>query len=71
MRFLRNAYLDVAVPGEVPSSKKFKDRVFEKVDLEDNDFTIDNFVPGSGGESRLYRVLRGQEIFVRARDVAR
>ena len=62
MRFLRNAYLDIAAPGQVPSAKKFLNDVFARMDLRDDDFTIDNFVPGSSGEGRLYRVLRGQEI---------
>jgi DGQHR domain-containing protein len=61
MRFLRNAYLDVAAPGEVPSTRKFLDRVFSKIDLKDTSFTIDNFVPGTSGEAHLFRVLRGLE----------
>jgi DGQHR domain-containing protein len=61
MRFLRNAYLDIASPGDVPSDKKFFDRVFSRINLSDQDFTTDNFVPGSGGEARLFRILRGQE----------
>jgi DGQHR domain-containing protein len=63
MRFLRNAYLDVSSPGEVSSAKKFYDRVFANINLKDSDFTVDNFVPGSSGEGRLYRVLRRQEPF--------
>ncbi len=63
MRFLRNAYLDIASPGEVPSASKFLERVFANIDLKDGDFTVDNFVPGSSGEGRLYRVLRRQEAF--------
>jgi DGQHR domain-containing protein len=61
MRFLRHAYLDIASPGDVPSDKKFFDRVFSRISLADQDFTTDNFIPGSGGEARLFRVLRGQE----------
>jgi DGQHR domain-containing protein len=61
MRFLRNAYLDIASPGDVPSDKKFFDRVFSRINLSDLDFTTENFVPGTGGEARLFRILRGQE----------
>jgi DGQHR domain-containing protein len=61
MRFLRNAYLDVGVPGDIPAAQKFLERVFRKIELEDQDFTTENFVPGTSGEARLYRVLRGQE----------
>ncbi|MGX4806946.1 DGQHR domain-containing protein [Bradyrhizobium guangdongense] len=61
MRFFRNAYLDVAIPGEVPSAQKFYDRVFRPLDIKDEDFTTENFVPGTGGEARLYRVLRKEE----------
>lgn len=61
MRFLRNAYLDVASPGDIPSAQKLSERVFTNIDLKDGDFTIDNFPPGTSGEARLYRVLRRQE----------
>lgn len=61
MRFLRHAYLDIAAPGEIPSSEKFFQKVLDPIELNDADFSIMNFVPGSGGEARLYRVLRGQE----------
>jgi DGQHR domain-containing protein len=62
MRFLRSAYLEVASPGEVPSSQKFSERVFSNIDVKDQDFTIENFPPGTSGEAKLYRVLRGQEL---------
>lgn len=61
MRFFRHAYLDIAAPGDVPSAQKFYDRVFRPLELKDEDFTTENFVPGTGGEARLYRVLRKEE----------
>jgi DGQHR domain-containing protein len=61
MRFLRKAYLDIASPGDVPSEQKFFDRVFANIPLSDAAFTTENFNPGTSGEARLYRVLRGQE----------
>jgi DGQHR domain-containing protein len=65
MRFLRNAYLEVASPGEIPSASKLSERVFAKIDLLDDDFTVDNFPPGTSGEAKLYRILRRQETLVR------
>ena len=64
MRFLRNAYLEIASPGDVPSAKKFYDRVFEQMPLNDSVFSTEEFIPGTSGEARLYRVLRGEEQLV-------
>ena len=61
MRFLRHAYLEVAAPGDVPSTEKFFGRVFASINLSDSVFTTENFSPGTSGEARLYRVLRRQE----------
>lgn len=61
MRFLRFAYLQVGVPGDVPSTKKFATMVFSKVDVHDREFTIENFPPGTSGEAKLVRVLRGKD----------
>src|SRR5262249_11994642 len=49
MRFFRNAYLDIAAPGDVPSAQKFYERVLKPVPLKDRDFTTTNFVPGTSG----------------------
>lgn len=62
MRLFRHAYLDVAAPGDVPSPERFYDRVFRVIQLKDEDFTVENFPPGSSGESRLFRVLRADEL---------
>jgi hypothetical protein len=61
MRFLRHAYLDIAVPGDVPAADKFYNEVFRQIELEDSDFNIDNFPPGSAGEAKLVRLFRRQE----------
>ena len=63
LRFLRHAYLKVAVPGDAVQMDKFLERVFKPIELQDKDFTVENFVPGTSGEARLYRILRGQEKF--------
>lgn len=62
MRFFRHAYLHVAEPGDVPSQQRFYERVFSAIRLNDSDFTIENFGPGTSGEARLTRVLRGEEV---------
>ncbi|MDX8356078.1 DGQHR domain-containing protein [Sphingopyxis terrae] len=61
MRFFRWAYLHVAEPGDVASQQRFYERVFSAIRLADADFTTENFAPGTSGEARLYRVLRGEE----------
>jgi hypothetical protein len=61
LRFIRNAYLKGGVPGDVVATSKFLDRVFKPIQLKDSDFTVENFPPGTSGESKLFRILRGQE----------
>jgi DGQHR domain-containing protein len=61
LRFLRHAYLKIGVPGDVPPTAKFKDRVFNLIKLNNADFVVENFPPGTSGEAKLYRILRGQE----------
>ncbi|MGP1283364.1 MAG: DGQHR domain-containing protein [Parasphingopyxis sp.] len=61
LRYFRIAYSNVAQPGDPVSLGKFYDRVFEPMSLTDDDFNTDNFPPGTSGEARLFRVLRGQE----------
>jgi DGQHR domain-containing protein len=61
LRFFRHAYTKIAHPGDPASKDKFLDRVFRNIALTDGDFTTENFVPGTSGEARLYRVLRGKE----------
>lgn len=61
LRFFRHAYLKVGVPGDVPSQDKFFEMVFQMIPLADKDFVVENFVPGTSGESKLYRVLRGKD----------
>ncbi len=61
MRFLRYAYLDAVLPGEVPSAEKFFNLSFRLIEMGDADFSVDNFPPGSAGEAKLVRILRRQE----------
>ena len=63
MRFLRDAYLHVATPGKppykIPSTAEFQ-QIFQKINAADDVFTVENFKPGTSGESALHRFLREQ-----------
>jgi DGQHR domain-containing protein len=59
MRFLRPAYLALSWKGEVVSTADFK-KIFDKVQLKDPDFSVENFQPGTSGESELFRTLLDQ-----------
>jgi DGQHR domain-containing protein len=59
MRFLRPAYLYLVGPGEVPTREDFG-KVFARIQMNSDDFTTDNFEPGTGGEAALYNVLRAK-----------
>jgi DGQHR domain-containing protein len=59
MRFLRPAYLYLVGPGEVPTRAQF-DQVFQRIQMTDNEFTSDNFKPGTSGEVALYNTLKAQ-----------
>lgn len=59
LRFFRYAYLKVGVPGDMISAETFYTRVFKPIDLADTDIVVENFVPGTSGEAKLLRVLRG------------
>ena len=58
MRFLKLAYLSKVdnIGGLVPKDDFME--IFQKVDLVDDDFHKDNFEPGTGGESRLFKQLK-------------
>ncbi|MCB8881951.1 DGQHR domain-containing protein [Acidisoma cellulosilytica] len=61
MRFFRYAYSRVGSPGSVPTPNQYQEKVFSRILLKDRDFTVDNFTPGTSGEARLLRVMRGDE----------
>lgn len=56
MRFLRPAYLSLVAPGEVPRREQFE-KTFGRIKMKDEDFTTDNFKPGTSGEVALYNML--------------
>lgn len=57
MRFLRDCYLSISTLGKVPSKHDFEE-VLAKIDLTDDHFNINNYKPGTSGESALYRDLK-------------
>ena len=56
MRFLRPAYLHLSKPGAIVESARFLE-LLEKVTLEDDDFNVENFKPGTSGETALFHRL--------------
>ena len=56
MRLLRPAYLRISSPGSVPSREDFS-MLFSKAYMSDHDFTVDNFKPGTSGQTELYSRL--------------
>ena len=56
MRFLRPAYLRLTEPGGIPDTEAFAG-IFAKIPLKDQDFNIDNFKPGTSGESEMFKIL--------------
>lgn len=56
MRFLRPAYLSSAWKNEIVSAEDFG-KIFAKIKIKDDEFTIDNFKPGTSGESNLYNTF--------------
>lgn len=54
MRFLRDVYLYLCLPGNVPSVDEFL-RVLNKVAIDDEQFVVDVYKPGTSGEAALYR----------------
>lgn len=60
MRLYGHLHVEHGMPGGVVPID-FVANYLGKVPLKDNDFNTDNFVPGSSGEARLFRVLKGEE----------
>lgn len=56
VRFLRPAYLSITTEPIVASKRDFR-AIFDRIDLTDRDFNVQNFVPGTGGASKLYNEL--------------
>jgi DGQHR domain-containing protein len=59
MRFLRPTYLNFTNEPLVVSKLQFAS-IFERVRLAESDFNPENFLPGTSGSTRLYRLLLEQ-----------
>jgi DGQHR domain-containing protein len=57
MRFLRDAYLFLAKPGQVPKAEEFLDKIFKRIEAPADGFDVRTFKPGTSGETALYRFL--------------
>ena len=59
MRFLKLAYLNIVGSkiGAVPEQRQFE-RILERVKLDDKNFNVETFPPGTSGESELYKYLK-------------
>lgn len=56
MRFLMHLFNSKFTPGEVPKKEQFQN-IFRKISISDSDFSVDNYQPGTSGESKLLREL--------------
>jgi len=59
MQFLPFAYLSVGKPGDIPSEEAFS-RIFSRVNLSGEQFTPENYPPGSSGPALLRNQLLTQ-----------
>lgn len=56
MRFLRDCYITFDRIGEVINKDEFS-KILKRIDIKAEDFNRDNYIPGSGGQSKLYKDL--------------
>ena len=56
MRFLKVAYNSIGKPSKVVLLADFKP-IFDSIDLEDGEFSSEEYLPGGSGESRLFNAL--------------
>lgn len=59
MRFFKLAYLSFNKPDQVITKEEFKS-IFDQIQLEENDFNRQKYVPGGIGQSALYNDLKEQ-----------
>lgn len=57
MRLLKDVYRVIEKDSDVPTFENFKN-VFEKIDINDMNFTKEQYPPGGVGESKLYKELK-------------
>jgi len=59
MKFFKDAYLSFDKIGEVISKDEFEE-CFKNVNLQEGDFNTQNYLPGTKGQSQLYKDLKEQ-----------
>ncbi|MER8633757.1 DGQHR domain-containing protein [Mesorhizobium opportunistum] len=59
MRFLRDAFIEVEGHGRVVESGEFS-QIFSRVELKDDDFVKERYLPGTSGQTKLYHDLHEQ-----------
>lgn len=59
MRFLRPAYNSLNKPEKLVTIEDFQN-IFDKIEIEDQELNKDNYMPGSSGQSKLYKELLKQ-----------
>jgi len=59
MRFFKDAYLSFGRIGEVITKEEFK-TIFDRIELKEEDFNKERYVPGSSGLGELYKDLLHQ-----------
>jgi len=59
MRFFKNVYLSFNKIGQVITKEEFKS-VFDKINIPEQDFNKEKYVPGSSGQGQLYKDLLNQ-----------
>ena len=53
MKFFKDAYFHVQNSGGIIGKAEFM-KIFQHIDLRDNDFSTENYIPGSTGQRKLY-----------------
>lgn len=56
MRFFKPVYLSFGSIGKIVSKDEFS-KIFQGIDLKEDQFTADNYKPGSSGQGQLYNDL--------------
>ena len=56
MRFFKHAYLSFNKIGDIVSKEEFVE-IFDRIDIKEQDFNKEKYVPGSSGQGDLYRDL--------------
>lgn len=56
MRFFKYAYLSFDKIGDVISKDEFKS-IFDSINIEESDFNTQNYLPGTSGQTKLYKDL--------------